>query len=72
MEFLVTAYLPKKCLPRFLLNKQRKFVSLNEVSKDPGIYKKPIPLIEGTSTYNSNQRSADFIYDSFLNREILF
>ena len=37
VDFLVTVYLAKKCLPWFLLNKYKKCVSLNEVSKTLGI-----------------------------------
>ena len=44
MKILVTVYLEKKYLPLLLLGKQKKRVSISEVSKTLRIYKKPIPL----------------------------
>ena len=37
MEFLVTVYMEKKCFPWYLLNKQKKFVSLSEFSETLGM-----------------------------------
>ena len=57
MEFLLTVYLAKKCLPRCLLDKQRKCVSLSEDSKTLGIYEKPVPLNPRMPTHNATQSS---------------
>ena len=45
---MLTVYLAKKCLPWYLREKQKKCLSLSEVSKTLGIYK-----IQNTSTHNS-------------------
>ena len=42
MKFLVSVYLTEKCLPWYLLNKAKKWVSFSEVSKTLEIYKKPV------------------------------
>ena len=57
LKFLVTVHLGKKYLFWFLLNKQKKCVSLSEVSKILRKYEKPVPLIWQTSTHNTTQRS---------------
>ena len=44
VESVVTVYQAKNCLPWFLLNKQKKCVSLSEVSKTLGIDKKSRPF----------------------------
>ena len=43
MKYLVTVYLAKECLLWRLLKKKKKYVSLNEISKTQGIYKKTVP-----------------------------
>ena len=43
---MLTVYLAKKCLPWYLLEKQKKCLSLSEVSKTLGTYKIRLHIIQ--------------------------